>query len=366
MATDYTDRLDEETKKAQAAFPNPGTASLFGPTVPTLGTGLSGMTRTIAESGVGAAAAPAAATQAGNTATNSYDGKALNDILARENKARGEMAAMAPSGFATPSAPMMPGQLLVGEVAPGVTRQDAENAEKTRRWQMQDLVDKASRGNQAAVAAAINSIGQMGQQEMRSATDAQRAGIDYMKAAGHDQVLARGQDISGANEAIRAGIDAKRIGLEDRRVTAQENDSKRAGEKWGIERKTMEGAQADSDMVRSARAELIAAQQSGDPAKIAAAKDKAIAAGIKFDKPTQEFTYVANPLGGGVIVNKDTGAASMFAQDGKKTAEIPAAVAKKPTVPTYEAFSAQIQAKNPGAKLTQEQIQQAYKAQFGG
>jgi hypothetical protein len=57
-----------------------------------------------------------------------YDGKGVNEILARENKIRGEMIDMMPTGFATPSAPIMPGQLLHGEIAPGVTRQDLENA----------------------------------------------------------------------------------------------------------------------------------------------------------------------------------------------------------------------------------------------
>jgi hypothetical protein len=63
--------------------------------------------------------------------------------------------------------------------------------------------------------------------------------------------------------------------------------------------------------------------------------------------------------------NKDTGAIDII---NPKTGEVRsiAAPGARPAAPTYEAFAAQVQARNPGAKLTPEQVQQAYKAQFGG
>jgi hypothetical protein len=77
----------------------------------------------------------------------------------------------------TGSQPMAPGQILPGEVAPGVTRQDAENAANTRRWEQEDLVRQATRGNQVAVAAALKNLGEAGIQDMRNLGEIQRAGI---------------------------------------------------------------------------------------------------------------------------------------------------------------------------------------------
>jgi hypothetical protein len=308
MATDFTQRLDEETKRAQA----------FGPQVPTLGSGLSGMSRVVFDAGVNppAAGRDASGIITADSTKVAVDGGAVsggvvapmsegNAAMARENKIRGEMLAMDPTGFATPSAPMAPGQILPGEVAPGVTRQDAENAEKTARWRMDDLIDKASRGNQVAIAAAMNSLGALERQREQNigdiqkaniAADAQRAGqsMSYAAQMAGQGVTMRGQDLAAQEAALRTGI--------------MKTDSERAADKWGIEKKTMQGAQADSEAVRTARANLSAALASGDPVKIASAREQAVAAGIKFDKPNNEFTSVTDSMGLNVTrTNKDTG-----------------------------------------------------------
>lgn len=111
------------------------------------------------------------------------DMKGVNEILARENKIRGEMIDMMPTGFATPSAPMMPGQLLPGEVAPGVTRQDAENAEKSARW-------------------ALDGMGISDREKARLMLGHQKNAADM-----------RGQDLNYAAEMARQGITSRGIDL---------------------------------------------------------------------------------------------------------------------------------------------------------
>ena len=139
----------------------------FGPPVPSLGSGLSGMSRTIASSGVapyqavgqgrdtnGTITAESAAAAAGNPMNRSggisggIDMAGVNGILARENKARGEMIdsmikANGGNGIA----------ILGGD---GPSETDKINAERTARWRQDDLISLAQRGNQGAIAAALH------------------------------------------------------------------------------------------------------------------------------------------------------------------------------------------------------------------
>jgi len=355
MAIDLTSALDEETKKARAFAPAP-IEKQFGPTVPTLGQGLSGMTRAI--SGVGITAPPPAS---GISLDNSVDMKGANDIMARENKARGEMVALSMPQVGGPA----PGILGDGGIA-------ADNAEKTARWRQDDLMGKLGRGrgSDAAIAAALGANARSNDVAGTNAAQLQAAELQNQAARyGHDvnaqrfaeanQVQMRGQDMTAAEAAARTGIDRDRLGI-------LRDAETRAGERTGLESTKIRGEIGDQQMVRDARSGLTAAIASGDPKKIEAAKANAVAAGIKFDKPNNEFTAVTDSMGMNVTrTNKDTGAVDII---NPKTGEVRsiAAPGARPAAPTYDAFAAQVQAKNPGAKLTPEQIQQAYKAQFGG
>ena len=148
----------------------------------------------------------------------SYDGKGVNDILARENKARGEMIdsmvrASGGNGGAT-----------IGEVAPGKTQNDLDNAEKTARWRQEDLIGKLGRGNDGAIAAAINANARSEDAAGSSAAHIRSAELQKQAALyGHDvnsqraaesnRIQMRGQDLAANEAAARTGIDRERLGI---------------------------------------------------------------------------------------------------------------------------------------------------------
>lgn len=295
MAIDLTSALDEETKKARAFAPVP-IEKQFGPSVPTLGQGLSGMTRAI--SGVGITAPPPAS---GISLDNSVDMKGTNDIMARENKARGEMIALSMPQVGGPA----PGILGDGGIA-------ADNAEKTARWRQDDLISLANRGNQGAIAAALGAnarsndvagtnAAQLQAAELQNQTARYGHEVNAQRAAENNRIQMRGQDMTAAEAAARTGVDRERLGI-------LRDAETRAGERTGLERTKIRGEIEDQKIVRDARAGLTAAIISGDPKAIDAAKAKAVAAGIKFDKPNNEFTSVTDSMGMNVTrTNKDTG-----------------------------------------------------------
>lgn len=328
MAIDLTSALDEETKKARAFAPVP-IEKQFGPSVPTLGQGLSGMTRAI--SGVGITAPPPAS---GISLDNSVDMKGGNDIMARENKARGEMIALSMPQIGGPA----PGILGDGGIA-------ADNAEKTARWRQDDLISLASRGNQGAIAAALGANARSNDVAGTNAAQLQAAELQNQAARyGHDvnaqrfaeanKVQMRGQDMTAAEAAARTGVDRERLGI-------LRDAETRAGERTGLESTKIRGEIDDQKMVRDARAGLTAALASGDPKKIEAAKANAVAAGIKFDAPQKvgvEFKPDNIGLGGGTLIqempdgsavvhrigqNNQTSPPARFAAPGQVPAEKP-------------------------------------------
>lgn len=238
---------------------------------------------------------------------------------------------------------------ILGEVAPGRTQADMDNTEKSRRWMAEDMM-KRGRGGAAAAAQLMGlgttERGQDAQVQMAGlSNEAARYGHDVtaQRAAGHDAVLMRGQDISGANEAVRAGVDRERLGI-------AQADSRRADQRFGIEKGILEGNAADQKGVRDARTALTAALASGDPKAIETAKANATAAGIKFDKPNNEFSFNANPMTGELTVgNKDTGAATVY-QKGRKVVDIAAPGAQPARrIPTNDEIAAT--AKNRGMSV---------------
>lgn len=125
----------------------------------------------------------------------SYDGKGVNDILERENKAR---AGMIDSMIAANGGN---GVGIVGQEATDATARD--NAEKTRRWRNDELVSLATRGNQGAIASLINAEGGRGVAEMGNETQRRNAELAAQVANNRDKLTMRGQDLNAQNELAR-------------------------------------------------------------------------------------------------------------------------------------------------------------------
>lgn len=168
----------------------------------------------------------------------SYDGKGVNDILARENAARGELidASIRANGGN--------GVGILGGGAP--TEAETINAERTNRWAINDLQDRMKyagpRTERAAIGQAlsqtiagqnqqaIEAMRQQGAVEQRGIA----AGVDMAKIAGVDQraqdrnqVQMRGHEMTASTAADRMasseriaaqrGEDAGRLTLPQRR-----------------------------------------------------------------------------------------------------------------------------------------------------
>lgn len=226
----------------------------------------------------------------------------------------------------------------VGGVAPGLlgvggdgkTDIERDNAEKTARWRQDDMISLASRGNQGAISAAINANARSEDMAGNNATSLQTAAmqsdaakyghqVNAMQSAARDGVTMRGQDINAMSDAARLGLEGKRI---DVAKTAED----RAAERWNVERPGLVASAKDSETVRNARQGLMAAIESGDPKAIEKAKSAAVAAGIKFDKPNNEYVTATDSMGMNITrTNKDTGAVDVIdGKSGKVKASIPA------------------------------------------
>ncbi len=125
--------------------------------------------------------------------------------MANANKIRGEMIANRDKDI--PAGGYGPGILGDGGI-------EAANAEKTARWRQDDMIGLASRGNQGAIAAVLNANARTAEVADTNATHLQTAAMQSQaakyghdvtaaRAAGHDQVIARGQDIGAQTEAAK-------------------------------------------------------------------------------------------------------------------------------------------------------------------
>lgn len=364
MANDLIALPEEEAKKAatfQVAMPQLN----FPPAVPTLGTGLQGMSRIIANTGIadsnpdtgfvtgnkpGAMPKPIAGPGrdesriiTADSAPHAYandmqrsggvfggiDMAGANAIMARENKARGDMIDMSIAAN---------GGNGVGILGDGGI--EAANAEKTARWRQDELMGKV--GSSPALSGVAQHI-VSGNSQL--ATEGLRTAANYATEMARQGITARGQDLNAISDANRnsvtmrgqdigANTDAVRLGIDQQRLGIQQQDANRAGDKWAIEKGAVQGQAQDAQSIRDARAELTAAINAGDPAKIEAAKAKAVAAGIKFDKPNNEFTAVTNQMGGTTILNKDTGSAAIYNIEGKKVADVASPGQQSSAMPT--------------------------------
>jgi len=255
--------------------------------------------------------------------SGSIDMAGVNGILSRENKARGEMIdsmvrASGGNGGAT-----------IGEVAPGKTQNDLDNAEKTARWRQEDLIGKLGRGYDGAIAAAITAnarsadvagtnAAQLQSAELQNQTARYGHDVNALRTAESNRIQMRGQDLAASEAAARTGIDRERLGI-------TREDSARAGERFGLEKTKTQGEIDDQRAMRDARSGLVSALASGDSNAINAARAKATAAGLKFDHPQQEFVTATDSMGMNVTrTNKGTGAIDIIdGKTGKVKASIP-------------------------------------------
>lgn len=387
MDFDPSTRPDDETKPAQFAKAN---ERQFSPAIPTLGSGITGISVPVSSvaqtdrekfslennlksfedkgGGIIRGVGNDGKMMITNVGTpgvtdptkplpvaNSIDLNGSNEIMARANKARGEMIDMSIAANGGNGVAML-----------GDGGVEASNAEKSRRWAIDSMLANVKSSDRAnVVSSLINSQTQQRGQDLSHAATISAQGItsrgqdlNALSDQNRNMVVMRGQDI-GAN------TDAQRIGIDRRRVDIALADQAKSNEKWGIEKNILQGQLADSEAVRTARSELASAISSGDQAKIAAAKEKATAAGIRFDKPNNEFTAVTDNMGMNITrTNKDTGAVDIIdGKTGKIKSSIPAPGQRQSV--SIDAFAAQIRAKNPGQTITDEQIAAAYKSQFG-
>ena len=162
------------------------------------------------------------------------------------------------SGYGQP----MGGVAILGDMGNGMTRQDMENDEKTRRWRMDDIASKAPYA-QRALMAQMMAHDESNQTAMR--------GQDFGDR--HAQMQAglqgRGQDLS--HEAAMGGLDAQRAG---QGIQARGQDIQARGQDMnaGLSREKMA-----HDYTQAMDAERMKQQ---DPYRIAAAEGEQARAGL--------------------------------------------------------------------------------------
>lgn len=140
----------------------------------------------------------------------SYDGKGVNEIMARENATRQEMI----NNQITQPSP-------TGIAAPPVDQVEIDNAEKTRRWAIEDAVSRAPANQRAALTIQAMNHDQSNQTAQR--------GLDKASATAdsHNNVIMRGQDIGSRTDASRLAVENPLKQAQTQGILAQ-NDSAKA------------------------------------------------------------------------------------------------------------------------------------------
>lgn len=353
----------------------------FGPAVPTLGQGLTGMSSAISGIGVSnppPAAMPAAPQVSGNfnVAGNEYSSAptsqpgvqritapgtsplytnidrgaavaGLNDQriggdaasvqeglnrYANANKIRGEMidsSIQANGGNGAgvlQTEQTLPGGMSVSDWNNRVSA--GFNTQMSPKQKAEYLANEGSMG-----------IQRESQNVLRRGQDVQLIGSEMQarRAAAHDNTIMRGQDLTAAETAARLGIDKEKVKI-------LQADSARLGDKTAIENAKTQGEIDDQKMLREARAGLTSAISSGDPRKIEQARTAAVAAGIKFDKPDVSADYKPDGMGmGGTAVQRSQDGSlitTRIGADGKvappvRIAAPGATMAQKPVPPGH-------------------------------
>lgn len=220
------------------------TVDPFGPQPEKLGSGLSGIDSAIvrgqsqppAKAGrdsSGTITAESAQSAMGNDMQRSggisggIDMKGVNDILARENKARGELidlsiAANGGNGIAV---------LSDGGI-------EAANAERTARWRQDELLSQSRRGNQSAVAAAIHANASGDAEARRNEVAIRGQDLGYGAKMAAQGLTARGQDIGlqraqERNDVLTRGQDVRASTAADRTASNEAIAAARITERSG-------------------------------------------------------------------------------------------------------------------------------------
>ncbi len=183
---------------------------------------------------------------------------------------------------------------------------------------------------------------QAAQQAEAAALEKQRERQSREKiAAGHDATSIETTKLRERGDAARH---AASMGVQLGQLDIRRKELDRAGEKWDIEKPEVEARAGDALKQREARLGLMDALEGGNAKEIEKARLKAVAAGVKFDKPNNEFTAVTDSMGLNITrTNKDTGQVDIINPKTGKVTTIPAPGTKQ-AVPATE-VDAQAQAK---------------------
>lgn len=200
---------------------------------------------------------------------------------------------------------------------------------------------------------------------MEGAQGIQRIGQDLLnqQAAARNALEARGQDLRSAREADRdqvvmRGQDINALSDKAKLAMLERNDQRQM-DKFNLDKRIAEGALADSEAQRTARNNLNAAIASGDPAAISKAHTMAVASGLKFDREDKGMKpiEIADPT-------DKAGMRKILVQPNADNTYTPMQARAQQQAPSYDAYAAQIRAKNKG--ITEEQIKAGYAQLFGG
>lgn len=244
------------------------TVDPFGPKPQNIGSGVSGLDLSVSpgqqptkpgrdSSGIIAAdsaqAAMGSEMQRSGGVFGTLDMKGVNEIMARENKARGEMidSMIASNGGS--------GINILGDG--GI---EAANAEKTARWRQDDLLEKASRGNQNAVAAAIHANASGDAEARRNEIALRGQDLGYGAKMAAQGLTARGQDIGlqraqERNDVLTRGQDVRAGTAADRTASNEAIAAARITERSGPSLGQQRG-NAEIDAARSRVSSLDAAE----------------------------------------------------------------------------------------------------------
>lgn len=244
------------------------TVDPFGPKPQNIGSGVSGLDLSVSpgqqptkpgrdSSGIitadSAQAAMGSEMQRSGGVFGTIDMKGVNDIMARENKARGEMIdSMIASNGGN-------GINILGDG--GI---EAANAEKTARWRQDELLEKASRGNQNAVAAAIHANASGDAEARRNEIAIRGQDLGYGARMSAQGLTARGQDIGlerskERNDVLTRGQDVRAGTAADRTASNEAIAAARITERSGPSLGQQRG-NAEIDAARSRVAGMDAAE----------------------------------------------------------------------------------------------------------
>lgn len=142
---------------------------------------------------------------------------------------------------------------------------------------------------------------------------------DYLKHLQH--VQERGEDQSLRREQMDREDKRHKesVGVQYAGLKLRESEDARSAERWNIEKGVLQANADDSKAQRAARKELSEAIESGEDKQVEKARAKAVAAGVKLEKPNNEFSWVPSQglAGGGTLINKDTGTGATYDAGGK-------------------------------------------------